>query len=94
MNKSEVSKKLKQALVGPVVAMTTPFKSDLSLDLDGLRKLTDLYAESGIKNVIAAGSTGEFYSLTDEERKTVIRTVVEQNAGRMTVIGCCVIDDN
>ena len=88
MAKTEAAKELKNNLVGPVVAMTTPFKQDLSLDLDGLRKLTDLFADGGIKNVIAAGSTGEFYSLTNEERKLVIKTVVEQSAGRMLVIGC------
>jgi 4-hydroxy-tetrahydrodipicolinate synthase len=69
--------------------MTTPFNADRSLDLKGLRELTAFYAEQGIPNVIAAGSTGEFYSLTDEERKQVIRTVVEEAAGRMLVIGCC-----
>ena len=88
MAKSEVSVRLKQALHGPVVAMTTPFNKDLSLDTNGLKALTKFYAESGIQNVIVAGSTGEFYSLDDEERKLVIRTVVEESGGSMGVIGC------
>jgi 4-hydroxy-tetrahydrodipicolinate synthase len=86
--KTAASQRLRKLLNGPVVAMTTPFKEDLSLDLEGLRRLTDYYAESGIKTVIAAGSTGEFQALSDEERQTVIRTVVERNRGRMAVIGC------
>ena len=89
MAKTKASKALKQALRGPVVAMTTPFNKDLSLDLVGLRELTAFYVEQGTPNVIAAGSTGEFYSLTDEERRQVIQTVTEAAAGRMTVIGCC-----
>ena len=89
MTKTEASQALKKALRGPVVAMTTPFNRDLSLDLGGLRALTSFYVEQGIPNVIAAGSTGEFFSLTDEERRAVIRTVVDESAGRMTVIGCC-----
>ena len=87
-NKSESSRKLRDALKGPVVALTTPFKEDLTINFDGLRKIVNYYAESGIRNVIAAGSTGEFNSLTDEERRSVIKTVVEESAGCMTVIGC------
>jgi len=89
MAKTQAGKKLKDALKGPVVAMTTPFNRDGSLDLSGLRQLTAHYVQQGTPSVIAAGSTGEFYSLTDEERVRVIRTVVEDSNGRMTVIGCC-----
>jgi len=88
MNKPENVKKLIRGIEGPVVAMTTSFNKDMSIDFEGLKTLTDYYADKGIKNVIAAGSTGEFFSLTDEERKQVIKTVTEQSAGRMTVIGC------
>lgn len=77
---------LRQRLRGPVIAMTTHFKEDLSLDLDGMRQLTEYYVECGVPTVIVDGSTGEFFSLTDEERRQVIKTVVETAAGRMTVI--------
>jgi 4-hydroxy-tetrahydrodipicolinate synthase len=77
---------LREKLVGPVVAMTTHFKEDLSLDLDALRRLTEYYIQCGIQTVIADGSTGEFFSLTEEERKQVIKTVVDTAKGRMTVI--------
>ena len=68
---------LRARLTGPIVAMTTPFNKDLSVDFAGLRHLTDYYAESGIKTVIVAGSTGEFASMSDDERKqrTHIRIV-------------------
>ena len=88
MGNTTAAKKLKKALVGPVVAMTTPFNKDYSLDVPGLKDLTDLFIDGGIKNVIVAGSTGEFYSMTDEERNQVIQIVAERSAGRMTVIGC------
>ena len=52
MGKTKAARNLKQALVGPVVAMTTPFKKDLSLDLEGLERLTDLYIEGGIPNMV------------------------------------------
>jgi len=77
---------LRRKLRGPVVAMTTPFKDDLSLDLDALRRLTEYYVRCGVPTVIADGSTGEFFSLTDEERRQVIKTVIDAADGRMTVI--------
>ncbi len=89
MSQTAASERLRTSLRGPVEAMATPFKDDLSLDLDGLKRLTDLYIEGGITNVIVAGSTGEFFSMTDEERREVIASVVEQSAGRMTVIAGC-----
>lgn len=73
-------------LVGPIVAMTTHFTSDDRLDLGAMRTLTEFYIEQGIKIVIADGSTGEFASLTEEERRQVIKTVVEVARGRLTVI--------
>lgn len=77
---------LRDRMRGLIVAMTTPFKPDLSLDLDGLRRLTDYYASASVPAVIVAGSTGEFHALSDDERKRVIETVVRQARGRMTVI--------
>ncbi len=66
--------------------MTTHFKDDLSLDLDAMRRLTEYYVDCGTPTVIACGSTGEFFALTQEERREVIKTVVETAGGRMTVI--------
>ena len=88
MGRTTAARKLKEALVGPVVAMTTSFNADYSLDLEGMKALTDLFIDGGIKNVIVAGSTGEFYCMSDEERMQVIKTVAERAAGKMTVIGC------
>ena len=46
---------LRQKLRGPVVAMTTHFKEDLSLDLDANRQLTEYYVECGVPTVICDG---------------------------------------
>lgn len=76
----------RQNLRGPIVAMTTHFTEDDRIDVDAMRRLTEFYIEQGIKVVIADGSTGEFASLSEEERRLVIRTVVETAGGRLTVI--------
>lgn len=77
---------LRKRLTGPIVAMTTHFTKEDHLDVDAMRRLTEFYVESGIRTVIAGGSTGEFASLSEEERRQVIRTVVETAKGRLTVI--------
>lgn len=77
---------LRKKLTGPIVAMTTPFTPDDRVDVDALKRLTEFYLAEGIRTVIADGSTGEFASLDEEERRMVIKTVVETARGRMTVI--------
>lgn len=86
---SRSKEEVRKSLTGPIVAMTTPFNADLSVDFDGLRALTDYYVDSGIKTVIVAGSTGEFHTMSDDERRQVIQAVVEQANGRITVIAGC-----
>jgi len=79
----------KAVLRGPIVAMTTPFRPDLSLDIDGLKRLVEFYCESGIGPLIVGGSTGELFSLSMEERKTILEAAVEQAAGRLPIIAGC-----
>jgi len=80
---------LREMLHGAVVAVTTPFKPDLSLDLDGMRTLVDFYCKSGIGPLIIGGSTGELFSLTMDERKAVLEVAVEESAGRLPIIAGC-----
>lgn len=89
MNMTKSTEEVRESLTGPVVAMTTPFNRDLSVDYAGLRSLTDYYIDSGIRTVIVAGSTGEFHTMSDQERREVIEAVVEQAGGRITVIAGC-----
>ena len=78
---------LRKALRGPVVAMTTHFREDYSLDLEAMERLTEYYVEQKVPTVIVTGSTGEFFALTDEERKQVQKTVIDTAKGSgMTVI--------
>jgi len=79
--------KLREKLRGPVVAMTTHFKDDLSIDLDAMRRLTEYYVEQKVPTVIVTGSTGEYGALTNEERRAVQKAVIDtaRDSG-MTVI--------
>jgi 5-dehydro-4-deoxyglucarate dehydratase len=82
MEPAELRGKFEGVIAFPI----TPFKSDLSLDVEGLRhNLTKLMAHK-VCAVVAAGGTGEVYSLTPAEHLQVIRTTVEVVAGRAPVV--------
>ncbi|MFV2043719.1 MAG: dihydrodipicolinate synthase family protein [Anaerolineales bacterium] len=78
---------LKDKLAGVLVPIVTPMHEDYSLKLELIPRLVDYLIEGGIRVIIPCGSTGEFPSLTDDERRQVIRTTIEAANGRVPVIG-------
>jgi 4-hydroxy-tetrahydrodipicolinate synthase len=66
--------------------MVTPFKADGAVDEAALRALIDLFISEGASGVVVAGSTGEWYTLDDRERISLIEKTVSHVAGRITVI--------
>jgi 5-dehydro-4-deoxyglucarate dehydratase len=64
----------------------TPFRNDLSLDLDALARSVEDMSRHPFCALVAAGGTGELYSLTVSEIVDVIRVTVEAAAGRMPVV--------
>ncbi|MBS1072683.1 dihydrodipicolinate synthase family protein [Gluconobacter cerinus] len=70
---------------GTYTVMITPYDSEGRVDVPGLRRFTDWQIAQGIAGLIPLGSTGEFLSLTDDERMLVAQTVIDQAAGRVPV---------
>lgn len=64
----------------------TPFKDDLSLDIEGLEKNVDWMAKHPFCAMVAAGGTGEVYSMTPDESVAVVRATVKAVNGRMPVV--------
>src|SRR5688572_8585406 len=63
------------AFRGTYTVLITPMTADgTKVDVAALKKLVDWQIEQGIHGLIPLGSTGEFLSLTPEERQTVIET--------------------
>ncbi|NIM95975.1 MAG: hypothetical protein GTO18_19930 [Anaerolineales bacterium] len=77
---------LKDKLSGTLVPIVTPMHDDFSLKLELIPDLVDYLIEGGVRVVIPCGSTGEFSSLTDDERKRVIEHTVQAVNGRIAVI--------
>ncbi len=64
----------------------TPFRKDLSLDLEALERNVDEMAGYPFCALVAAGGTGEMYSLSPEEIEQVISVSVKAAKGRMPVV--------
>ncbi len=77
---------LRQRLRGVLGFPVTPFRKDLSLDLDALAQNVDEMAAHPFCALVAAGGTGELYSLTPEEVESVVRVTVDAAKGRMPVV--------
>ncbi len=73
---------------GLYAVIVTPFSADGALDEAGNRSVVDFVIEAGCHGVIAAGSTGEFYLMSADERGRVFDIAVDQAAGRVAVLGC------
>lgn len=77
---------LRQRLRGVIAFPVTPFRGDLSLDLDGLKTNLASLLRHPVCAVVAAAGTGELYSLSPREHRDVVRSIVEAVNGRLPVI--------
>ncbi|MFZ5482786.1 MAG: 4-hydroxy-tetrahydrodipicolinate synthase [Pseudomonadota bacterium] len=73
-------------LTGSLVALVTPMLPDGGLDLPRLRTLVDWHVAQGTDALVIVGTTGESPTVTPEEHCLLIRTAVEQAAGRIPVV--------
>lgn len=71
---------------GVYTVMITPLDANGAVDLKGLAAFTNWQVKEGIHGLIPLGSTGEFLSLSEEERDGVAKTVIETVAGRVPVL--------
>ncbi len=77
---------LRARLQGVISFPVTPFKADLSLDLEGLKKNLRSLLQHPICAVVAAAGTGELYSLSPSEHLAVVKATVAEVNGRVPVI--------
>ena len=74
-------------LRGVLNALLTPFSADGEVvDEPVLRALVNRSIQGGVHGLVPCGSTGEFTSLSFEERKLVLEIVLDETAGRVPVL--------
>ncbi|MDR1107085.1 MAG: 4-hydroxy-tetrahydrodipicolinate synthase [Treponema sp.] len=73
-------------LRGAFTALVTPMKENGEVDYGAWRRLVSFQIEQGIDGLVPLGTTGETPTLDDEEEERLIKTALEENAGRVPVI--------
>jgi len=69
-----------------LTAMVTPFRSDLSLDVEGAQALATHLVDAGNDGLVVSGTTGESPTTTDDEKDALLRAVVEAVGDRAQVV--------
>src|SRR6202521_1640904 len=75
-----------RGFVGCGTALVTPFRKDLSLDEETLRRLVRRQIAAGINFLVPCGTTGESPTLSHEEHLRVVAITVEEAKGKAPVL--------
>ncbi len=67
-------------------ALVTPFRVDLSLDEETLRKLVRRQINAGVHFLVPCGTTGENPTMTRKEHIRVVEITLEEAKGRVPVL--------
>ena len=70
---------------GVATAIVTPMTEN-AVDYEAFGRLIDWQISEGVNAIVAAGTTGEGSTLTDEEHREVLKFTVDRVAGRVPVI--------
>ena len=71
---------------GSGVALVTPFQTDGSIDFQALQQLVSLQIKGGTDFLVVQGTTGESPTLSQDEKRQVLETVLEVNNGQLPVV--------
>jgi 4-hydroxy-tetrahydrodipicolinate synthase len=72
---------------GVLPALITPFTDDGdAIDTDSLAAIVARLVAAGVGGLVPGGSTGEFTTLTNAERRQLIEATVDAAAGRVPVV--------
>ena len=76
-------------ITGSIVALVTPMHEDGSVDYPTLRQLIDWHIAEGTDCIGVVGTTGESPTVNVQEHCEIIRSAVEQAAGRVPIMAGC-----
>lgn len=75
-----------KTIEGIIPAVVTPFDENENVDEAGFRRIINYLIESGVHGLFPVGSQGEFFSLTNEEKRRLMDIAVEEARGRVFVM--------
>lgn len=71
---------------GTGVALVTPFKKDLSVDVAALEKLVNYQIDHGVNYLVVLGTTAESVTLAKSEKELVKETIIKVNNKRLPLV--------
>ena len=72
---------------GIVPVLNTPFTADDKIDLNAIRRNTELSIKAGVAGLLVPAMASEVYKLNPTERLSIVQAVIEKVNGRIPVIG-------
>nr|WP_297788154.1 4-hydroxy-tetrahydrodipicolinate synthase [uncultured Allomuricauda sp.] len=75
-----------EQLIGTGVALVTPFREDLSVDVQALERVVEYNIQGGVDYLVVLGTTAESATLSQTEKQLVVDVVVRTNAGRLPLV--------
>ncbi len=76
-------------LEGVYVPVVTPFDRNGDVDPLTLTAVIERGLDAGVRGIVACGTTGEYYALSEAERVEVMRHTHEMAAGRAQLVAGC-----
>ncbi|SFS57048.1 4-hydroxy-tetrahydrodipicolinate synthase [Zhouia amylolytica] len=71
---------------GTGVALVTPFKSDLSVDVEALGNIVNHVIDGGVEYLVVLGTTAESATLSKQEKELVKEIIVKTNNKRLPLV--------
>ena len=71
---------------GAGTAIVTPFNDDKTVDYESLEKLVDFQISEGIDYLVVLGTTGETPTVTKEEKRLIVDTVIKKTKNRVPIV--------
>lgn len=75
-----------QKFIGTGVALITPFKNDLSVDVEALINLVNFNIENGTNYLVINGTTAESATISKEEKQLIIDVIIKANNKRVPLV--------
>lgn len=72
--------------LGTGVALVTPFRSDLSIDVQALTAIVNYAIDGGVEYLVVLGTTAESATLNKNEKELVKQTIINANNGRVPLV--------
>ena len=75
-----------KSFIGTGVALITPFKKDLSVDVEALKSIVKYNIDGVVEYLVVLGTTAETATLTKKEQTLVKQTIIDANNGKLPLV--------